>query len=137
MIAPQAANEKPNPPMPEGAILLVDDDPAMLRIMDLILRRAGFRVWQAVSGEIALEMLKRKELMVDLVIADVIMPGMAGGELMREVQKLKPECKFLFCSGYAEQTSDLMDLDEAAPTLPKPFSPEALRKTVSTLLGKS
>jgi len=134
MTAQRALAEKSCLTLSHNSILIVDDDPAMLRIMNIILSRSGYNVFQAMNGEVALDILRRDEVEVDLVVADIIMPGMAGGELMREARKHRPECKFLFCSGYAEHTSDFLRSDEHAPTLAKPFSPDALKSAVSAAL---
>ena len=65
-------------PKTPTTILLVDDDPFMLRLMDLILRDAGYDIIQAHSGEEALKAIRERQT-VDLVIADVVMPGMTRG----------------------------------------------------------
>ncbi|MCX6967337.1 MAG: response regulator [Verrucomicrobia bacterium] len=122
-----------NPPS-ATTILLVDDDPFMLRLMDLILRDAGYEIIQARSGEEALEKI-RESHSVDLVISDVVMPGM-DGELLREhVTRLWPTCKFIVCSGYPDKCWDLANSAAHIATLPKPFTASALKERVREVLA--
>jgi CheY-like chemotaxis protein len=118
----------------QKTVLVVDDDPAMLRIIDMILRRTGVRVKQAISGPAALEILRQQNTDVDLVISDVLMPDMEGSELMQQAQKERPNCQFLFCSGYAERIDEFANSEGEVPTLAKPFSPDQLRAVVTKLL---
>lgn len=118
---------------PQTTILIVDDDPFMLRLMDLILRDAGYKVVQARSGEEALATI-REEPKVDLVITDVVMPGM-NGELLREtVLRQWPDCKFIVCSGYPDKCWDLANSEAKIATLPKPFTASILKERVRQVL---
>ena len=108
-------------------ILLVDDDPFMLRLMDLILRDDGYEVVQARCGEEALAMIRERPS-VDLVISDVVMPGMDGEILRETVKRNWPECKFIVCSGYPDKCWDLAHGEAQIATLPKPFTASALKQ---------
>ena len=119
---------------PAATILLVDDDPFMLRLMDLILRDAGYEIIQARGGEEALAKIRERPT-VNLVISDVVMPGM-DGELLREtVQRLWPACKFIVCSGYPDKCWDLANGEAKIATLPKPFTASALKERVREVLA--
>jgi two-component system cell cycle sensor histidine kinase/response regulator CckA len=119
---------------PLATILLVDDDPFMLRLMDLILRDAGYEIIQARNGDDALAAIRERPT-IDLVISDVVMPGM-NGELLREsVKRLWPQCKFIVCSGYPDKCWDIANSGEAVATLPKPFTSSLLKERVSEVLG--
>ena len=121
-------------PQSATTILLVDDDPFMLRLMDLILREAGYEIIQARGGEEALAKIRERSS-VDLVISDVVMPGM-DGELLREtVKRLWPACKFIVCSGYPDKCWDLANSDAHIATLPKPFTASALKQCVREVLA--
>ncbi len=121
-------------PKSATTILLVDDDPFMLRLMDLILREAGYEIIQARGGEEALAKIRERSS-VDLVISDVVMPGM-DGELLREtVKRLWPACKFIVCSGYPDKCWDLANSDAHIATLPKPFTASALKQCVREVLA--
>ena len=120
-------------PKTPTTILLVDDDPFMLRLMDLILRDAGYDIIQAHSGEEALKAIRERQT-VDLVIADVVMPGM-NGELLREtVERNWPDCKFIVCSGYPDKCWELANSDAKVATLPKPFTASILKNRVREVL---
>jgi two-component system cell cycle sensor histidine kinase/response regulator CckA len=72
-------------------ILLVDDEPGVLRLCYQILNLDGYRVLQATSGEDALRQLQRNTGGLDLALLDVIMPGMNGIELAKRIQAIHPD----------------------------------------------
>jgi two-component system cell cycle sensor histidine kinase/response regulator CckA len=120
-----------------GTVLLVEDEPTVRSVAERALTRHGYSVITADNGEDALEILARNEP-VDLLISDVVMPGMDGPTMVREARQSRPELKILFMSGYAEeQLRKSIDI-ENVNFLPKPFSvvelAEAARRTV---MGKS
>jgi len=114
-------------------ILIVDDDPFMLRLMDLILRDAGYEIIQARNGEDALAAI-REHTKVDLVISDVVMPGMNGDLLRETVLHHWPACKFIICSGYPDKCWDLAHGEAHIATLAKPFTASALKERVREVL---
>jgi two-component system cell cycle sensor histidine kinase/response regulator CckA len=116
-----------------GTVLLVEDEPMVRSVAERALTRHGYTVITADSGEDALEVLARNEP-IDLLISDVVMPGMDGPTMVREARLSRPELKILFMSGYAEeQLRKSIDI-ENVNFLPKPFSvvelAEAARRTV-------
>ena len=116
-----------------GTVLLVEDEPMVRSVAERALTRHGYTVITADNGEDALEILSRNEP-VDLLISDVVMPGMDGPTMVREARQSRPELKILFMSGYAEeQLRKSIDI-ENVNFLPKPFSvvelAEAARRTV-------
>jgi two-component system cell cycle sensor histidine kinase/response regulator CckA len=116
-----------------GTVLLVEDEPMVRTVAERALTRHGYTVITADSGEDALEILAKNEP-VDLLISDVVMPGMDGPTMVREARQSRPELKILFMSGYAEeQLRKSIDI-ENVNFLPKPFSvvelAEAARRTV-------
>ena len=116
-----------------GTVLLVEDEPMVRSVAERALTRHGYTVVTADNGEDALEILARNEP-VDLLISDVVMPGMDGPTMVREARATRPELKILFMSGYAEeQLRKSIDI-ENVNFLPKPFSvvelAEAARRTV-------
>ena len=124
----------PQNPQPATTILLVDDDPFMLRLMDLILREAGYEIVQARSGEEALAAIRERPT-VDLVITDVVMPGMDGELLHETVKRHRPTCKFIVCSGYPDKCWDLANSEARIATLAKPFTASALKELVRQVLA--
>jgi two-component system cell cycle sensor histidine kinase/response regulator CckA len=104
-------------------------------VAERALTRHGYKVMTADNGEDALEILGAGEP-IDLLISDVVMPGMDGPTMVREARKSRPEMKILFMSGYAEeQLRKSIDI-ENVNFLPKPFSvtelAEAARRAVGT-----
>jgi two-component system cell cycle sensor histidine kinase/response regulator CckA len=121
-----------------GTVLLVEDEPMVRSVAERALTRHGYKVMTADNGEDALEILGRGEP-IDLLISDVVMPGMDGPTMVREARKSRPELKILFMSGYAEeQLRKSIDI-ENVNFLPKPFSvtelAEAARRAVVTKDG--
>jgi len=118
-----------------GTVLLVEDEPMVRAVAERALTRHGYRVITADNGEAALEQLGKGE-QIDLLISDVVMPGMDGPTMVQEARKSRPDLKILFMSGYAEeQLRNSIDI-ENVNFLPKPFSvtdlAEAARRAVGT-----
>jgi two-component system cell cycle sensor histidine kinase/response regulator CckA len=104
-----------------GTVLLVEDEPMVRSVAERALTRHGYTVITADTGEEALEQLAKGEP-IDLLISDVVMPGMDGPTMVREARKSRPDLKILFMSGYAEeQLRNSLDI-ENVNFLPKPFS---------------
>jgi len=116
-----------------GTVLLVEDEPMVRTVAERALTRHGYTVITADNGEDALEIIAKNEP-IDLLISDVVMPGMDGPTMVREARQSRPELKILFMSGYAEeQLRKSIDI-ENVNFLPKPFSvtelAEAARRAV-------
>jgi DNA-binding response OmpR family regulator len=110
------------------SILVVDDEPLIAETLTLILRDAGFDPYVAHNATSALELIP--QVRPDLMLTDVILPGMNGLELAVRVRELLPDCRILLFSGQAV-TADLLDLAKQAggeefEVLPKPLDPEEL-----------
>lgn len=128
--------EAPSPPktiplaQSNGPILLVDDEPSLLRVAKLYLQQAGFEVMAALDGEEALEMLEAG-LRPCLIASDVAMPGMSGLTLARAARNIVPDVPVLLLSGYSAAVvgSDLAA--EGFRFLAKPYTPDALRMAVA------
>ncbi|HET8749597.1 MAG TPA: response regulator [Sphingomicrobium sp.] len=118
-----------------GTVLLVEDEPMVRSVAERALTRHGYKVVTADNGEDALAILESGET-IDLLISDVVMPGMDGPTMVREARKSWPDLKILFMSGYAEeQLRKSIDI-ENVNFLPKPFSvtelAEAARRAAGT-----
>jgi DNA-binding response OmpR family regulator len=110
------------------SILIVDDEPLIAETLSLILRDAGFEPHIAHNGVAALELARR--VRPDLMLTDVILPGMNGLELAVKVRELLPTSRILLFSGQAV-TADLLEIARKArgeefEVLPKPLDPEEL-----------
>jgi len=118
-----------------GAILLVEDEDAVRTFGARALRSKGYDVLEANNGDNALEVLNNTDKVIDLVISDVVMPGIDGPTLIRMLREKKPELKVIFISGYAEDTyRDELDEENGVHFLPKPFSLKDLATKVKEVL---
>ncbi len=121
-------------PGPRGAtILVVDDEPAIRRIALRVLQKAGYRALDAASGEAALTVAETTS--IDVLLTDVIMPGMSGPQLAHRMAAVRPGVEVLFMSGYASESSGV-SLDPRH-FLPKPFTPSDLLARVTALVEES
>lgn len=121
-----------------GTILLVEDDEMVRELTYDILKLKGHYVVAASSPEQALEYCRNKDQKFQLLLTDVIMPGMNGKELKKAVEIICPKIKTLFMSGY---TTNIIAhqgvLDDAVNFISKPFDPDDLLRKVSELLEES
>ena len=117
-----------------GTVLLVEDEPMVRSVAERALTRHGYTVITADNGEDALQVLAKGEP-IDLLISDVVMPGMDGPTMVREARESRPELKILFMSGYAEeQLRKSIDI-ENVNFLPKPFSVTELAEAARRAAG--
>jgi two-component system cell cycle sensor histidine kinase/response regulator CckA len=133
-----AAVEAPPPPADltgSARILLVEDEEAVRAFAGRALTARGYTVHEAASGQEALELMNGLSEKIDLVISDVVMPGMDGPTLLRELRRRQPDVKIIFVSGYAEEAFERhLSADETFHFLPKPFSLKELATTVKETL---
>ena len=129
-VEPFGRQETVTPPTGQIGILLVDDQHELRHLLGRALSQSGFRVVEAASGEEALERLAQQSAGIQLLVTDVIMPGINGAELARRVLLQRPDMKVLFISGCAGHI-----LEPGAPFLQKPFSMKVLLREVETLLA--
>ncbi|NPV00524.1 MAG: PAS domain S-box protein [Brevinematales bacterium] len=119
------------------AILLVEDEANVLRLTLSILERLGYQVFSASSAEEALIFTEGNKTPIDLLITDVVMPGMNGRELAEKMVKILPEIKVLFTSGYPENViAHHGILDENLNFIGKPYTMSALAKKIRDVIGK-
>jgi two-component system, cell cycle sensor histidine kinase and response regulator CckA len=116
-----------------GTILLVDDEEPLRRLVRGILNDAGYEVLQAAAGEEALVVSRNYHDRIDLLLTDVVMPGMKGPDLAVCLQNERPGMAVLFMSGY-DQNLMGQNLSPPANFLAKPFAPKSLAETVEKLL---
>ncbi len=118
-------------------ILIAEDDEAVSNVMRKILEMHGYRVMEAVDGDVAIsEFLKNKDT-IQLIILDIIMPRRGGMEVYREIKRIKPDIRAIFTSGY---TSDVVYakglLDEGLDLILKPIAPDELLTRVREVLDR-
>ncbi|GGA10867.1 hybrid sensor histidine kinase/response regulator [Neptunicoccus cionae] len=116
------------------SVMLVEDEAPVRTFVARALAMQGVRVTEAASAEIALEKLEDADLHVDLIVSDVVMPGMDGPTWVVKAQESRPDVNVIFVSGYAEEsfTSEYGEIPNAH-FLPKPFSLKQLTETVRDL----
>ena len=114
-----------------GSILLVEDEDGVRGIAAQLLASFGYSVIEASDGEKALEIIKEQAGNIDLLISDVVMPGMDGPALLKEARPWLTNTRVMFISGYAERDlAKTLEDDRAISFLPKPFTLRQLAERV-------
>jgi PAS domain S-box-containing protein len=124
-------------PAPTGGetILLVEDDPGVRALTRSVLKRAGYNVLVASDGHAALAMASGHAGVIDLLLTDVVMPGMSGIEVARWFADAKPQTRVLLMSGYADHPAlKRQPMPVEAAQIQKPFSTTALCAAVRQTL---
>ncbi|MEK7317000.1 MAG: response regulator, partial [Candidatus Eisenbacteria bacterium] len=117
-------------------ILLVEDEPQVRELAQRILARAGYRVLAAENGDAALVLVAGVK--VDLLLSDVIMPGLSVLELAAVLRRSRPALPVLLMSGYSEAHLRSVGLEDETPFLAKPFTNQSLLASVrDTLDGRT
>lgn len=116
-------------------VLAVDDDPSMLGILEEVLKPLGYKVLSASNGEEALAMAAKHREKIDLLLTDVMLPGIKGQELAKQLLRRCPDVNILFMSGYLCPSMAHSDSDQRFEAfIQKPFSPNALLRKIRKLL---
>lgn len=102
----QAAGKKPSPALPGGSetILVVDDEPIIRSLVGEVLQPLGYRVLQASNSAEALTMCRVHDKPIDLLLTDVIMPGMSGKDLADAICAMRPSIRVIYMSGYPHES---------------------------------
>ena len=120
----------------EGTILVVEDDDAVRRMTREFLKISGYTVLEARSGADAIQFMERREQPIDLVLTDVLMPGMKGRELVERLSKLRAGIKVLYMSAYTEDAAiNIGVLSPGTAFIEKPFSPDDLANKVREVMN--
>jgi two-component system, cell cycle sensor histidine kinase and response regulator CckA len=115
--------------------LLAEDEQDVREVAREFLESAGYTVLEAVGGDAALEASAAHSGPIDLLITDMVMPGMSGQELARKMRKLREGIRVIYMSGYSEHAAgEAAKCDGAAVVLTKPFSRSTLLRTVRDIL---
>jgi signal transduction histidine kinase len=116
-------------------ILLVEDDAGVRILLRDSLRKLGYRVIEAKQGLEACLLASQEIDQLDLLLTDMVMPGMGGRELAQHLITMKPDLRILFISGFTDDVGILTDHEQGrSGFLQKPFTPEVLARTVRTIL---
>ena len=126
-------------PAPGGreTVLVVEDEAAVRSLMVDVLRRRGYRVLEAAEGTEALRLAAEHDGALDILVTDVVMPGMSGNDLARRLEAERPGLRVLYVSGYSDE--DVGPRVAGGPPqgfLQKPFTPEILARRIREVLGQ-
>ncbi|WP_221792603.1 hybrid sensor histidine kinase/response regulator [Aquisediminimonas sediminicola] len=117
-----------------GTVLVIEDEDMVRAVAERALARHGYTVLTASNGEEAIEIAERDE-QIDLIVSDVVMPGMDGPTTVRRIRQQRPEVPVLFMSGYAEeQLRESINIEDVS-FLPKPFSVQQLIEAVGRIVA--
>jgi two-component system, cell cycle sensor histidine kinase and response regulator CckA len=137
--APPASDRRPpGDAVVEGAagtVLLAEDDAPLRALLVRALRRAGFEVLEAPSGEVALELARAHPGAIDLVVSDEVMPGRSGAQLVAEVRQGWPGCKALLVTGFPADPEVVAFAAAGERVVQKPFRATALVDAARALLA--
>ncbi|KAB2964978.1 MAG: PAS domain S-box protein [Thermoanaerobaculia bacterium] len=123
-------------PRPEQ-VLVVEDEDLIRHLAEQILLDRGYRVISAASAAEALDLVTRFEDEIDLLVTDIVMPGLSGLDLAQRLRRRIPDLRILFMSGYSDSPLLRAGLArEGAAFLQKPFSADALERRVRELLDR-
>jgi CheY-like chemotaxis protein len=117
-------------------ILVAEDESVVRELVTEILAASGYRVIAAHDGQDALERFRARTEDIDLVLSDVVMPRVSGGELARRVAQERPGVPVLFMSGYTGDELAKHGMRDGSRLLEKPFTPEALLDAVRRALAE-
>jgi len=136
-----AAQTSASPAPPSGGagtILVVDDEPEVRAMIARTLRDEGYCVLEVETGDEALAIAARRDAPLDLIITDVVMPGIDGGELAKRLTPLRPNVAVLFTSGHPDDVMRQRGLlGPGRSFLQKPYTPHVLAARVRHLLGST
>jgi CheY-like chemotaxis protein len=127
-------------PAPGGTetVLVVEDEEAVRHLVCRVLRTKGYRVLEAAHAEAALQVSASTAEPLDLLITDMVMPGMSGTGLAAQLAAARPGLRILFITGYAPEAIERRgELADAGGLLEKPFSADQLARKVRDVLAAS
>jgi DNA-binding response OmpR family regulator/nitrogen-specific signal transduction histidine kinase len=119
-----------------GTALVVEDQPAILKTMARALKSSGMNVLEASSGEDAMAVLRMQAHVPELVVTDMVLPGMSGMHLVEQLRASSPDLRVVFVSGYAgDEPAQSVRIDEKTAFVAKPFTGRQLVSRASALLS--
>lgn len=118
----------------QGTIMVVDDEPILRRVATRLLEKLGYKVILAADGKMAVETFGKRGPEIDLVLMDMIMPGMDGFQTVQKLRGLNPQVPIILCSGYGDGRGK--DLPADVGFLSKPYTLEVLSQKVAAALPR-
>ena len=120
-------------PLPEGVrVLLIEDNAQVREFADAMLNDLGCEVTAVANGDEALAAIEQTP--IDLVVSDVVLPGISGLEIARHLSRIRPHLPVLLTTGYSEET---IDFGGEFPLLPKPYRARELSSAMAAALARS
>jgi CheY-like chemotaxis protein len=141
--APQLALVEPGityprrPEQNETTILLVEDEADLRDLLSRILQDNHYQVLEAEDGEQALRVANRSPTRIDLVLTDLIMPGLSGYDVAQKIRAIRPGIKIMYITGYVDGKKQSHRLQRDERLLQKPVHPEQLLSSVREMLSAS
>jgi CheY-like chemotaxis protein len=118
-------------------LLLVEDDATVRKVTKTLLEELGYSVIEATDGEHAVKLFRENRERVQFVVSDMIMPKLSGKDVHKELQKIKPDIKILFISGYAADILKQKGIEnEKINFISKPLRADVLSRKIREVLGK-
>jgi two-component system cell cycle sensor histidine kinase/response regulator CckA len=137
MAAPTPSRGLASAPRGTETLLVVEDELAVRQLCTIVLRRLGYTVHEASSGNEALRSFTEHGSSIQMIITDVVMPGMSGGELAQQIRTMRPATRILFVSGYTDDKVVRRGvLHGEVDFLQKPFTPLDLAQRVRAALDR-
>jgi two-component system cell cycle sensor histidine kinase/response regulator CckA len=134
------APEMPPATAPKGreTILLVEDEPAVRELIHMVLSERGYKVLEALAPEDAERLASSNGAEIQLLLTDVVMPGISGRDLAKRLTARHPHVRVLYMSGYTFNViAQDGTLEEGISFLQKPFTPQVLTEKVREALDRS
>ena len=116
-------------------ILVVEDDPAYLDFVALVISEAGYKVYKAHNGQEAFQIYEKRSEPIDLLFTDVVMPLMDGVTLSEKLLVITPNLKVIFTSGYSKESKFQSLQNEKINFIEKPYEPKSLLKKIENVLS--
>lgn len=117
-------------------ILVVEDAKAFRLLVRELLEEAGYTVVDAEAPDAALRLLETEPVTIDLVLTDIVMPGMSGPEFVKRLSTIQPQARAVFMSGYSDNSmGGVRTLEPGALFVQKPFTMDQLMRTIHQALG--
>ena len=135
MEAPSAESADPTVDTGNHTVFVVEDDAAVRSLVVEVLQSFNYNVIEAETGDLAISLWPQIRDDVDLLLTDMVMPGMGGRELAQHLITMKPDLRVLFMSGFTDDVGILAGHEQGTSGfLQKPFTPEVLARTVRKIL---
>mgnify|MGYP000355578880 CR=1 FL=1 len=136
-VQPEVKTVTPTVVTGNGTILLIDDEKMIIDVGQELLQELGYDVLTATSGKEAVEIYRQKSTRIDLVIMDLIMPGMSGGETYDRLKEINSHIKVLLSSGYSINGKAAKIIERGCDgVIQKPFNINQLSEKIRAIISK-